>query len=86
MRKKQNDITIEIMKYKNLTKEQIIISIDRLTRFKKTRDKYLRVFTDIITSNLIEPKLRKSDIERIDLAEVTAIATEIFNSSLEPTL
>lgn len=86
MRKKQNDITIEIMKHKNLTKEQIIISIDRLTRFKKTRDKYLRVFTDIITSNLIEPKLRKSDIERMDLAEVTAIATEIFNSSLETSL
>ena len=28
------------MKYKKLTKEQIIISLDRLTRFKNTKDKY----------------------------------------------
>ena len=50
------------MKFKNLTKEQIIISLDRLTRFKNTREKYLRVFSDILISNLIEPKLKKSDI------------------------
>ena len=30
------------MKYKTLTKEQILISLDRLTRFKPTKEKYLR--------------------------------------------
>ena len=51
------------MKYKKLTKEQIIISIDRLTRFKNTKEKYLRVFKDILTSCLLEPKLKKQEIE-----------------------
>ena len=71
------------MKYKKLTKEQIIISLDRLTRFKNTQEKYLRVFKDIILSNLIEPKLKKSEIENLDFSIITTYATEIFNSSLE---
>ena len=51
---------IFLMKYKKLTPEQIKISLDRLTRFKFTREKYLRVFSDIILSNLIEPKINKN--------------------------
>lgn len=71
------------MKYKKLTKEQIIISLDRLTRFKNTKEKYFRVFTDILISNLIEPKLRKADIERLDYSVLTEYAAEIFNNSIE---
>lgn len=70
------------MKYKKLTKEQIIISLDRLTRFKNTKEKYLRVFSDIISSNLIEPKLKKSDILSLDYSEITKIAETIINESL----
>ena len=70
------------MKYKLLTKEQILISIDRLTRFKNTKDKYLRVFSDIIISNLIEPKIKKSDIDMLDYSTLTKYVTEIFNASL----
>ena len=51
------------MKYKKLTKEQIIISLDRLTRFKNTREKYFRVFSDILISNLLEPKIKKADFK-----------------------
>ena len=71
------------MRYKKLTKEQIIISLDRLTRFKNTREKYLRVFSDILISNLIEPKLKKQDIENLDFALITSYVTEIFNGSLD---
>ncbi len=71
------------MKYKILTKEQIIISLDRLTRFKNTKEKYLRVFSDILISNLIEPKLKKSDIEKMDFAILAEYVSEIFNASLE---
>lgn len=70
------------MKYKKLTKEQIIISIDRLTRFKYSKEKYIRVFSDIVLSCLIEPKLRKSELESMDLSELTSIAEEIFNESI----
>lgn len=71
------------MKYKKLTKEQIIISLDRLTRFKNTKEKYFRVFSDILISNLIEPKLKKSDIENIDYSIIAEYVSEIFNNSIE---
>ncbi len=71
------------MKFKKLTKEQIIISIDRLTRFKPTKEKYLRVFTDILTSALIEPKIKKSDIAKMDLSKITEMVCNIFNASFE---
>ena len=56
-------------KIKPLSISQIIISIDRLTRFKPTKEKYLRVFKDLLSSNLIEPKFKKSEIENIDFSK-----------------
>lgn len=70
------------MKYKLLTKEQILISIDRLTRFKNTKEKYLRVFTDILTACLIEPKLKKSEIKNMDYSLLANMVSEIINKSL----
>ena len=72
------------MKYKKLTEQQIIISIDRLTRFKPVEEKYPRVFKDIIISNLIEPKYKKSSLDNMNYEELRDIAVEIFNSSVEP--
>ena len=71
------------MKYKKLTPEQIKISLDRLTRFKFTREKYLRVFSDIILSNLIEPKIKKSELLNLPVHQIKELAEEIFNNSLE---
>ncbi len=70
------------MKYKNLTTQQIIISIDRLTRFKATEDKYLRVFKDIILSNLVSPLIKKSELDTMDYGELTSLAQTVFNASL----
>lgn len=71
------------MKYKNLSKEQLIISLDRLTRFKPTKEKYLRVFFDIILSNLIEPKFKRHELEKIDISEIRNYAEEIINGSIQ---
>lgn len=73
----------EKIKIKPLTKQQIIISLDRLTRFKPTEDKYLRVFKDILTSNLIEPKFKKSQLDSMDYDILRDFAQKIFNYSLE---
>lgn len=73
----------ENFKIKPLTKAQIIISIDRLTRFKPTEDKYLRVFKDIITSNLIYPKFKKSELDLIDYEKLTNLVEKIFDFSLD---
>ena len=70
------------MKYKKLTNDQIIISLDRLTRFKSTKEKYRRVFFDILCSNILEPKLKKHELEELDVRTLTDYVTEIFNNSL----
>lgn len=72
-------------KIKPMNKQQIIISLDRLTRFKNPEDKYLRVFKDIITSNLIEPKYKKSELNSMDYAQVRDLAQAIINYSLHAT-
>lgn len=70
------------MKFKYLSKEQLLISIDRLTRFKPTKEKYFRVFCDIITSNLLDPVYKKQDLAEMQTEEITKIAQEIINKSL----
>lgn len=70
-------------KIKLLTKDQIIISLDRLTRFKLTEDKYLRVFKDIIISNLISPKFKKSQLDSMDYESLTKLVENIFDFSLK---
>lgn len=80
MRGEQN---LDKYKIKPLTLQQIMISLDRLTRFKPTEDKYLRVFKDIITSNLISPKFKKSELALMDYSELTALVEEIFKFSFD---
>lgn len=72
-----------MLKIKPLTEEQILISIDRLTRFKYPEIKYLRVFKDIISSNLIEPKYKKSELDEMDYGEIRDLAQKIINYSLD---
>lgn len=72
-----------LLRIKPLTKEQIIISVDRLTRFKHPEAKYTRVFKDIIINNLISPKFKKSDLDKTDYKILKDYAEEIINYSLE---
>jgi len=71
------------IKIKPLTIEQLTISIDRLTRFKNTEVKYLRVFKDLILSNLIIPKFKKQELDELDYTELKNYAEKIINTSLE---
>lgn len=83
---KVNHKTEEVLKdfkVKPLTKDQILISLDRLTRFKFTEEKYLRVFKDIIISNLIYPKFKRQELDETDYKTLTEIAEYIFNYSLK---
>ena len=70
------------LKIKPLTAAQIVISIDRLTRFKFTEEKYLRVFKDILVSNLICPKYKKKQLDDMEYELLAQLATEVFNNSL----
>ncbi len=73
---------MEKIKIKPLTKEQILISASRLTRFKHTEIKYLRVYKDIITGNLIYPKYKKQELDEFDYDIVRNLAEQIINFSL----
>ncbi len=70
-------------KYKLLSKEQLVISIDRLTRFKYTKEKYLRVFYDVILSCMVEPIYKKSVLEKMPAETIKELAEEIINASIE---
>jgi len=72
-----------INKIKPMTKEQILISVDRLTRFKPTIDKYLRVYKDIILNNLIYPSYKKKDLSEMSYRTLTDLAQDIINYSLK---
>ena len=74
---------VEKLKIKPLSVAQIIISIDRLTRFKFTEEKYLRVFKDILMSNLIYPKYKKKQLDLMEYDLITELATKVFNESLK---
>ena len=71
------------MKFKNLTKEQILISLDRLTRFKPTKEKYLRVFCDVILEALTEPSLKKTELLDMEVSVIRDYAQEIINTSID---
>ena len=71
---------IKKLKIKPLTKEQLIISIERLTRFKDPEIKYLRVYKELITNNIIEPRIKKEDLDNMDYEELTLLAQDIINS------
>lgn len=71
------------LKIKPLTKEQLVISLDRLTRFKPTEEKYLRVFKDLIISNLIAPKFKKKELDLIPYEELRNFAQEVINFSIQ---
>lgn len=74
---------MEDIKFKPLTKEQLVISTDRLTRFKNPESKYLRVFFDILTNNLINPKYKKHELEQMEYGKIRDIAQYIINYSLK---
>ena len=71
------------LKIKPLSKEQLIISIDRLTRFKETETKYLRVFKEIVSGSLIYSRLRKNESDILDCNSLKNHAENIINYSLE---
>jgi hypothetical protein len=73
-------------KIKPMTTEQLVTTLDRLTRFKETETKYLRVFKDIISSNLIEPKFKKAEMDRLDYEQLRDLAQYIINSSIETSI
>ena len=75
--------TKSTIKYKLLSFEELVINLDRLSRFKLPDETYSRVFHNIIYTKLIYPKYSKLDIDTIDPKIIKNIVEEIWNTSVE---
>lgn len=70
-------------KYKLMTKEDILISLDRLSRFKNPEIKYIRVFYDILLKHLIFPSVSKHKLNELPVSFLSDTVTEIWNRSVD---
>lgn len=71
------------IKYKLLTVDELVINLDRLSRFKLPEYSYFRVFSSIIQKNLIFPKYTKSELETLSPEIISSIVKEIWNKSVQ---
>ncbi|MBQ9245531.1 hypothetical protein IJ182_04610 [bacterium] len=71
------------VKYKLLSFEELVINLDRLSRFKLPEYSYNRVFTSILTKCLISPKYSNDEIQNLDAKYISKLVKEIWNTSVK---
>lgn len=71
------------IKYNLLSFDELVINLDRLSRFKLPEDTFTRVFNSIILKHLLFPKYSKSDLEKLDAKYISDIVKEIWNASIK---
>ncbi len=74
---------MSLLKYKLLSVDELIINLDRLSRFKLPEDVFPRVFYNIIFKHLISPKYSKQEIEALDAYTISKIVKTIWNESVK---
>ncbi|MCD7779077.1 MAG: hypothetical protein LUH05_00180, partial [Candidatus Gastranaerophilales bacterium] len=74
---------ISSIKFKLLSFDELVINLDRLSRFKLPEYTYNRVFTDIITKFLISPKYSKKEIESLSPKVIALTVQKIWNESVK---
>lgn len=77
-----NIVTKNGYKFKIMSVDDFIISIDRLTRLKSPFIKYQRVFKDIISKHLLNPSITKKQIEDMSNEDISKIVELIWNESI----
>ena len=71
------------IKYNLLSFDELVINLDRLSRFKLPEDSFSRVFSSILSKHLIEPKYSKKDIENEDAKVISKMVKQIWNASVK---
>lgn len=66
-----------------MSSEEILLSLDRLTRFKNPEIKYRRVFYDIILKNVLSPSISKHKLDEQNAAFIVDIVERIWNNSVK---
>lgn len=70
------------LKYKLLSFDELVIDLDRLTRFKTPDVSYYRVFSSVLDKCLISPKYSKSQIEKLPAKLISDYVKIIWNASV----
>ena len=68
---------------KPMSVSEMVLALDRISRFKFPVKKLKRVYTETITGHLISPAFKKSDIEKFDNKSLKEYFTKIWNYSVE---
>ena len=76
------DIDINKIKFLYIKKEDLILALDRLTRFKYPEISYYRVFSEIICKYLTYPHITKNQIKELDTNIIKSIIEKIWNESV----
>lgn len=71
------------IKYKLLSFQELVINLDRLSRFKLPEEAYFRVFTSILFKCLIYPKYSKQDLEKLSSKVISKYVKVIWNASVK---
>ena len=71
------------IKYKNMSLDDLIISLDRLTRFKNPEIKYKRVFYDIVLKHLLSPSVSRHKLDEQNADFLINIVERIWNNSVK---
>jgi len=71
------------IKYKLLSFDELVINLDRLSRFKLPEDAFGRVFSSVILKHLINPAYSKQDFLKEDACIIADIVKKIWNESVK---
>ncbi|MEI3254366.1 MAG: ATP-dependent endonuclease [Candidatus Gastranaerophilaceae bacterium] len=76
------DIDFSKIKFIPASPEDLILALDRLTRFKYPEIKYYRVFSELLCKYFKEPRLSKNQIKDMDTAVLKRLVEIFWNESV----
>lgn len=71
------------IKFNPVSRQDLVLSLDRLTRFKYPGFKYYRVFNELLSKYLLFPKLNRAKIEKLDTKTYINYIETIWNASVK---
>ena len=74
---------MEEIKFNPVSRQDLVLSLDRLTRFKYPGFKYYRVFNELLSKYLLFPKLSRAKIEKLDTKTYIKYVETIWNASVK---
>lgn len=77
------ELDINKIKFLPISRENLVLSLDRLTRFKYPEKKYYRFFSDILCRYLLYPKFSKNEILQMSTDVLKKIAERLWNESVK---